>query len=105
MSKGRFIIALLILTVVFSNMAWAMDVCVQHADLTEQSISPTTNTAPDNGSEYNSCDIFCHCCMQLLYISSHTSPVNTRNSHFAIIYTPSFYHSLQRKPPTEPPQV
>jgi len=99
------IIPLLIMTILFSNMAWAMDECAELTVVSEQSMSQAANISSDDGSENSSCDTYCIGWAQLLYISYCTSPTMTNNNHFDVIPHPSFYHSLQRKPPTAPPQV
>ena len=106
MFTRRITTSLLTLTLLFSNMAWAMDECVLLVEVPGQNISQATNILSEDGSVKNYCDIYCIGWAQLLYISYPTSSINISNSHFEVIpLHPSFYHSLQHKPPTEPPQV
>lgn len=103
MFMPRIIIPLLVLTILFSNMAWAMDECALFTDISGQNMSQVTNTPSEDGSVKSACDTYCIGWAQLLYISYLTSSINISNSHFDVILPPSFYHSLQHKPPTEPP--
>jgi len=106
MFMRRITISLLALTLLFSNMAWAMDACALFTDISGQNISQATNAPSDEGSIKNYCDTYCIGWAQLLYISYATSSIKISNSHFEVIpLPPSFYHSLQHKPPTEPPRV
>jgi len=101
----RIIISLLVMTLLFSNMAWAMDECAVFTDVSGQNISSAANTPSDDGSVNSFCYTHCIGWSQLLYISYSTSPINISNFQFDVIPPPSFYQSLQSKPPTEPPQV
>jgi len=105
MFNRRIIIPLLVLTLLFSNMAWAMDKCALLDKVSGQNISQITSTSADDGSESNTCNTFCVGWAQLLYISYRASLIKLGNNHLDVIPHPSFYHSLQRKPPTHPPQV
>lgn len=105
MFMRRIIISLLTLTILFSNMASAMDECALFTDISEQNMSQATNTPSDDGSVKSACDAYCIGWAQLLYISYRTSSIKISNSHFDVIPHPSFYHSLQRKPLTAPPQI
>jgi len=105
MINHRIIIPLLVITILLSNMAWAMDECALLVNVSGQNISQVTNISTDDGSESNVCDTFCFGWAHLLYIRYRTPFIKISNSHFDVIPRPSFYHSLQRKPPTAPPQV
>ena len=105
MPSVRVIIALSILALVFSNMAWSMDVCVPHAGQPAQYSESASGALPDDGSATGCCDGLCHCCMQLFCIVSPDSPGNAGNGHSSVTFSLSLYHSLLRKPPTEPPRV
>jgi len=95
------IIPLLIMTILFSNMAWAMDECALFTDISDQNMSQATNTPSEDGSVKSACDTNCIGWAQLLYISYRTSSIKISNSHFEVIPPhPSFYRSLQHKPPT-----
>jgi len=99
------IISLLTLTILFSNMAWAMDECALQVNVSEQNISSVSNTLADDGSESVICNIFCVGWAQLLYIGHKTPSTINIAHHFNVIPYSSFYHSLNQKPPTEPPQA
>ena len=105
MFNRRIIISLLVMNILLSNMAWAMDECALLLNISGQNISQVANTPVDDVSESNACDTFCFGWAQLLSINYHTSFIKISNSHIDVILQPSFYHSLQRKPPTEPPQA
>jgi len=102
----RYIItSLLVMSILLSNMVWAMDECALLLDASGQTVSQVTNASTDDGSESNVCDTFCSGWIHLLYISYRPSYIKIRNNYFDVIPHPSFYHSLQSKPPTAPPQV
>jgi len=101
----HIMIQLLSLSILFSNVAWAMDDCTWFMDVSGQDISQTSTPLSDNDSATNTCDNYCIAWVHLLYINYQTSSINTITHHFYGILPSSFYHSLQRKPPTEPPQV
>ncbi len=105
MVMRRIMIQLLTLTILFSNMAWAMDECTWFTDISGKNISQVTTLPSDDGSVNSSCDTYCIGWAQLLYINYQTFSTNTITHHFDGVPHSSFYHSLQRKPPTEPPQA
>ncbi len=105
MPRGRLVVFLLILAIAFGNMAWAMDTCAPSVALPEQGTSLTDSVAPDESPvEMGYCSL-CHCCSQLVYAGYHTPSAAADSGHLAEIYILSFYHSLRRKPPTQPPRI
>lgn len=105
MFMRRIMIQLLTLSILFSNIAWAMDECTWFTDVSGQDISQATTPPSDNGSVKSFCDSYCIGWVHLLYINYQTFSINTISHHFDGVLHSSFYHSLQRKPPTEPPQA
>ena len=102
----RILIQLLTLSILFSNIAWAMDECAWSADLPPgQHISQEADSPSDDSSADSVCDTYCIGWVQLLYISCQTSSSNIITHYFDVTPHTSFYHFLQRKPPTEPPQA
>jgi hypothetical protein len=99
------LIPLLIMTILFSNMAWAMDECLLFADLSGQKVSQIADTPPKEDAKNTACDTLCYSWSQFLFIGYRTPSINISANHFDVVPQFSFYHSLRRKPPTEPPQV
>ena len=96
---------LLTLSILFSNIAWAMDECSWFTNVSGQEMSQTATPPSDNGSVTGSCNSYCIGWIHLLYINYQASSINTITHHFDGMPKFSFYHSLQRKPLTEPPQA
>lgn len=101
----RIITQLLILTILFSNFAWAMDECALFQEVSAQEISQISNPPLDEDSENNSCDSRCIGHAKLLYISYRSPYIEFTDTKSNITFLLSFYHSAQGKPPTKPPKV
>ncbi|HHJ16122.1 MAG TPA: hypothetical protein ENJ80_05425 [Gammaproteobacteria bacterium] len=101
----RILIQLLTLSILFSNMAWAMDECALFVDVPGRPVSQEADTPSDDSSVNSICDTYCIGWAQLLCMSYQTSSSNIIAYQFDVLTRASFYHSLQRKPPTEPPQA
>lgn len=118
MKTTRLIATFLCLSLLFSNMAWAMDECSLTTEFFTQTIdSVNLNTDPgttdttfsernviDNSSG-NGCDTLCAGWTHLNYISYKTPIINAIKTHNDIAPLSFIYHFSLRKPPTEPPKV
>ncbi len=122
MFPRQLIIQLLVLNIVFSNFAWAIDECAY--DFTNPGssdffISMDHNSGPyqihneqqtDNdtdipGSFNVKCDAHCFANMRLIYIAFDFTTIQYINNHSFINYYPLPWFSVIAQPPVKPPRV
>ncbi len=99
----RFIFALLVTGLLFSDLAWSLDAC----GLPPETPAPQMigDGAPSEPAGFGKCSGYCVGWAQLLFVSYRPAPVFLARPRFAAPRLPSFYHSLDSAPPTEPPRV
>jgi len=101
---NRFIVRLLIVTVLANNMAWAMDECFSLYGSNEPALTQSGDLYGDSLSE-GVCDEFCAGWLHLVGITPGTKldcPLFTRED---VVWTNISYHSLDQTPPFRPPQI
>ena len=116
MFSRYLIIQLLIVNILFSNLAWAVDECAYLFNHSDQYASVLVNQL-DNASEDDtainssntstslSCDSHCFANIRLTYVSYHLFDIHFVNSDTDITSIQRTYHSIQGQPPIKPPRV
>ncbi len=116
MSIRQLIINLLVLNIVLSNFAWAIDECAydfSNSDAIEFLISsdqsvgnPSSDKDSDNNSSSTvSCDSHCFANVRLVYIAFDLTDIPFLNNHSTINSRQVLWHSVNAQPPVKPPRV
>ena len=123
----QLIINLLVLNIVFSNFAWAIDECAYDFSnsnsteflmtvdqLSNHQLSNHSQTCNDqkvdkdadiNGSSNVSCDNHCFANVQLIYVAFHLNDIQFLNNYSNINSRQVPWHSINAQPPVKPPKV
>ncbi len=104
----RIIIQLLILNILLSNFAWAVDDCAYLFDAPAQQNSSADNSSNDSAGDNSqniSCDSHCFANARLLYVSFTLPEIIFMDVQAVILYSSSNYHSVTGDTPGKPPKV
>ncbi len=103
MSVRRFIVRLLILSVLAINVAWAMDDCA--AQYSHQSSESGLSTALPDDQDSSGCDVPCLGWLHLVAIVPGTKFDDFSSAHHAVARIDLSFYSLDQTPPVRPPQI
>ncbi len=112
----QLIINLLVLNIVLSNFAWAIDECAydfSNSDAIIFSISSDQsagNSSLDKDSDNNastnvSCDSHCFANVRLVYFAFDLTDIPFLDNHSTINSRQVNWHSVNTQPPVKPPRV
>lgn len=122
MFTRQLIIQFLIVNILFSNFAWAIDECGYLFDLstteqiTFQYDNPIADRAslktdnlkqnnPDDNASNSACDVNCSANIRLLYVSFSLPLVHFTAIDSTVNSMESSYHSIHDQPPVKPPRA
>jgi len=100
----RFIVRLLIITVLATNVAWAMDECFSLYGSNEPALAQSGDLSGDSLND-GVCDEFCAGWLHLVAIASETKLDYSKFTRQDVVRTNISYHSLDQTPPFRPPQI
>ncbi len=118
----QLIIQLLVLNIVFSNFAWAIDECAYNFSDSNRSEFLITadqfsnhyqryddqlvdNDADNSTSTNVNCDSHCFANVQLIYVAFHLNDIQFLNNYSNINSRQVPWHSINAQPPVKPPRV
>ncbi len=116
MSVRQLIINLLVLNIVLSNFAWAMDDCAYNftysddIDILISSDQPAKNASSDkdgdnSGSSTVSCDSHCFANVRLAYVAFDLTDIPFLDNHSTINSRQDLWYSVNTQPPVKPPRA
>jgi len=100
----RFIVRLLILTVLVTNVAWAMDECFSQHSNEVSGLTQLGDLSSDSQSD-GVCDDPCVGWLHLVAITPGTKLDYFPFTRQDAVRTGIFFHSFDQAPPIRPPQV
>lgn len=100
----RVLSHILILTIMFSNFAWAMDKCTLSLDEIDKVNSEKLIIQLSEEQDRISCDSSCVSYTKLFYINYLSSCIQFAHTQDNISFFIQGYNFSQTKPPTKPPK-
>ncbi len=100
----RIVISLLILTTLYSGLAWSMDSCLHDAQghhLSDNGDGDSPDSSNATGPHH--CLHCCHALAHLTGMTSHALAVTPATTDSAPLFLADNYYSLRPPPDTEPP--
>ena len=112
----QLIINLLVLNIVLSNFAWAMDDCAynftnsDNIDILISSDQSAKNFSSDKDSDNSasstvSCDSHCFANIRLVYVAFDLTDIPFIDNHSNFISRQILWYSVNTQPPVKPPRV
>jgi len=100
----QFIVRLLILTVLATNVAWAMDDCFSPYG-SDEPTPVQLGDLPDDSLNDGTCDEFCAGWFHLVAITPGTKLDYYPLTRQGVVRVETSFHSLNQAPPIRPPQI
>lgn len=100
----RFIVRLLIITVLVTNVAWAVDDCFSPFGSDDSALVQSGDLSGDSLND-GVCDEFCAGWLHLVALASETKLDYPKFTRQDMARVDILYHSLDQTPPFRPPQI